>query len=136
MQALGAALRYQSTMPDRWREVAILIVAAREDADVERYFHEPVARALGLSDEQLAGLREGNHAALDGDDAVIAGATTELLERGDLADDTYAAVGALGGEELVFELTCVVGYYRLLAMQLRVFGVAPPGPPEHSAPPV
>ncbi|WP_436700545.1 carboxymuconolactone decarboxylase family protein [Nocardioides sp. BYT-33-1] len=129
LQALGAALRYRTDMPDRWREVAILVVAAREDAEVERYFHEPVARALGLTDEQLAGLRRGDHSVLDAEDALVAGATTELLDDGDLGDATYAALLAWGGEALVLELTSVIGYYTMLAVQLRVFGVAPPDPP-------
>lgn len=127
LQELGAALRYGSSMPDRWREVAILIVASHHDAEVERYFHEPVARSLGLTEEQLDGIRDGRLDVLDGEEALIARATTELVEQGDLSDEVFAELCTLVGEELVFGLTTVVGYYALLALQLRVFAVAPPG---------
>jgi 4-carboxymuconolactone decarboxylase len=50
-------------------------------------------------------------------------ATRELLATGDLTDGSYRrAVDALG-EAGIVELTALVGYYALLALQLRVFRV-------------
>jgi 4-carboxymuconolactone decarboxylase len=44
LQALGAAVRYETALDDRSREIAILVVAAHWHSDFERYAHEAVAR--------------------------------------------------------------------------------------------
>jgi 4-carboxymuconolactone decarboxylase len=127
LQGLGSALRYGSDLPARIREMAILAVAAAEDSAFERFAHEAVGRGVGLSDEELGCLR--SEAPLPGDDPVEAAAVRavrSLLRDGDLDDPTFGStLGALG-ERALFELTAVVGYYRTLAMQLRVFRVPVP----------
>ncbi len=55
-----------------------------------------------------------------------------MLRAGDLDDEAYAAGVAGLGEAGLFELVTLVGYYRLAALQLRVFRIDPPVP----APPV
>ncbi|MTD59138.1 carboxymuconolactone decarboxylase family protein [Amycolatopsis sp. RM579] len=127
LQALGASLRYESKLADRSREIAILVVAAHKDADFERLVHEPVAQALGLTGEQLAGIRAGDYGVLDTVDAVVARAAHEMLDDEDLSDATFTELRALIGDAQVFELTAVVGYYALLALQLHVFRVPLPG---------
>lgn len=126
LQTVGATLRYESALADTAREVAILVVAAAQDADFERFAHEPVARSLGLTDEQLSGIRASDYGALDDRDALVARATRELLEHGDLPDSTFTELEEKIGRAQLFELTALVGYYSLLALQLRVFQVATP----------
>jgi len=127
LQAVGATLRYESRLADRSREIAILVVAARKAADFERYAHEPVARSLGLTDEQLSGIAVGHYGLLDADEAAIALAAREMVDHEDLSDATFTGLAALIGRAQVFELTAVVGYYALLALQLRIFQVPSPG---------
>ncbi|MFD4402237.1 carboxymuconolactone decarboxylase family protein [Nocardia sp. NPDC058499] len=126
LQAVGATLRYESELPDRCREIAILVVAARRSSDFESHVHEPIARSLGVTDEQLAGIRDGDYAVLDPAEAVIARAADEMVVSGDLSDATFAELQASIGTAQVFELTAVVGYYALLALQLRVLRVPLP----------
>src|SRR4051794_23004559 len=59
LQAVGAAVRYRSVLPDRMRELAILVVAAHWDSDFERYSHIPLARHAGLTEAEVAGLVGG-----------------------------------------------------------------------------
>lgn len=133
LAALGEAVRYGSVLTARVREAAVLAVAAHEDSDFERYAHEPLARAAGLSDQDLVALRDGQlpsaaDPAGDPVEGAAARAVRALLVRGDLDDEEHgAALAALGARGLV-ELTTLVGYYRVLALQLRVFRVARPGP--------
>lgn len=127
LQVVGATLRYESGLPDRLREIAILVVAAQRDADFERFAHEPIARSLGLTDGQLSDIRAGDYDALDGQDALVARAAREMMDDGDLADTTYDELHSTIGRAQLFELTTVVGYYALLALQLRVFQVPTPG---------
>nr|BFE70573.1 hypothetical protein GCM10020092_038740 [Actinoplanes digitatis] len=42
LQALGAAVRYETGLADRAREIAILVVSAASDSAFERYAHEAV----------------------------------------------------------------------------------------------
>src|ERR1700682_1247377 len=48
LQALGAAVRYQGTLPGRTRELAILVVAAAWESGFEQHAHEAAGRLLGL----------------------------------------------------------------------------------------
>jgi 4-carboxymuconolactone decarboxylase len=136
LQALGAAVRYDTGLDDRCREIAILIVAAHWRSDFEWHAHEAVGRAAGLGDAELAALREGRHAELAGRESVVARTAAALVTRGDLDDAEYGeAVGHLGPAGL-FELLTLVGYYATLALQLRVFRVPAPEDPasEDTAP--
>src|SRR5690242_19605325 len=59
LQALGAQVRYHSVLSDRCRELAILSVAAAWDSAYERYAHEDIGRAVGLTPEEIAAVRAG-----------------------------------------------------------------------------
>ena len=89
LQALGSAVRYDTGLDDRCREIAILVVAAHWRSDFEWYAHEAVGRAAGLGDAELAAVRDGRHAALAGREAVVARTVAALVLRGDLDDAEY-----------------------------------------------
>lgn len=122
VQALGATLRYRGDLPDRAREIVILLVAQHWDSAFEREAHEGVGRAAGLLDRELAALRDGDIARFAGTEGAIARLTLALLA-GDLDDEGWreaeTAIGAAG----VFEVGTLVGYYGMLALHLRVFRV-------------
>ena len=148
LQALGSAVRYDTGLDDRCREIAILIVAAHWESEFEWYAHEAVGRSVGLGDAELAAVRDGRYteltavrdgryteltAARDGRpaalavrEAVVARTVAALVARGDLGDAEYReAVDHIGTPGL-FELLTLVGYYATLALQLRVFRVPAP----------
>jgi 4-carboxymuconolactone decarboxylase len=126
LQAVGSAVRYETTLSDRAREVAILVVAAVRDSAFESHAHEAVARHVGLTEDELESVRAGRYDGLPTDERVIARLVRELLDAGDLDDASYLeAVDTLGLPQL-FELLTLVGYYDALSLQLRVFRVAPP----------
>ncbi len=124
LQGLGAAIRYGGRLSPRCREIAILAVAAHWRCGFEQRAHEPIAAQAGLSGAALAALREGEAVDLsDPEEAAVHNATRHLLRHHDLDDDSYrAAVNALGPDKL-FELTTLVGYYSMLALQMSVFDV-------------
>jgi 4-carboxymuconolactone decarboxylase len=121
-QALGTAVRYSSSLSDRVREMAILAVAAHWDSTFEREAHEAVGRTSGLAEPEMAALRAGRMPELtEPAERAVLRATTALLRHGTLNDDEYADAVTSAGERGVFELTTLVGYYSMLALQLRVF---------------
>lgn len=127
LQEVGAAVRFRTALPDRVREIAVLVVATVHGSAFERAAHEAVGRTVGLRDDELEALRENAFEVLSGTEAVVARTAHALAAGGDLDDERYAeAIGALG-EAGLFELLTLVGYYALLALQLRVFRVDGPG---------
>jgi 4-carboxymuconolactone decarboxylase len=133
LQALGAAVRYETALDDRSREIAILVVAAHWRSGFERYAHEAVGRAAGLTDTELAAIRNGRHEMLTGREAVVARTAAALASRGDLDDTEYREAEDHLGPDGLFELLTLVGYYATLALQLRVFRVAAPEPTAQDA---
>ena len=153
LQALGASVRYETGLDDRCREIAILVVAAHWRSDFEQYAHEAVARSAGLTDAELAAIRDGRYtdlgaahggghttrdsrpAALAGREAVVARTVAALVARGDLDDAEYRQAVEEVGTAGLFELLTLVGYYATLALQLRVFRVpAPEGTDQPAGP--
>jgi 4-carboxymuconolactone decarboxylase len=123
LQELGAAIRYRSTLSPRIRELAILIVANHWDSAFERDAHESVGRSVGLTDADLAALRAGGTPVLDDPAETAAVALCRALITGDVDDAHWVDARDRLGEETIFELTTLVGYYATLALQLRVFRV-------------
>ena len=65
VQALGSAVRYATTLADRAREIAILVVATRWRCEFEWYAHEAVGRHAGLGEDELAAILDRRYDALD-----------------------------------------------------------------------
>ena len=120
LQALGAAVRYETELPDRAREIAILLVAARHHSTFERKSHEAIARALGFSRSELESIRREDMTPFDGFEAMVGRTVLDLLD-GDLGDCAWYEAEDVLGQRTVFELVTLVGYYSTLALQLRVF---------------
>jgi 4-carboxymuconolactone decarboxylase len=130
LQALGSAIRYATELPPRVREMAVLVVATAWDCDFERYAHEPLARAAGLTDHEIRALCEGTDPGLADPAERAAWSTAHALAAPDapgiLDEAWYAAARDALGERTLFDLSTLVGYYATLALQLRLFGVGLP----------
>ena len=126
LQQLGTAVRYATGLPGRLREMAILLVAAHWGSAFEEAAHAAIGRSVGLDDADLLALRAGGApASADVDERAALNVVRALLDQGDLSDDEYSAALDQLGEAAVFELSTLVGYYALLALQLRIFRVDP-----------
>jgi 4-carboxymuconolactone decarboxylase len=124
-QALGTAVRYETSLSDRAREIAILVTAVEADAAFEWYAHEALGRQAGLTDEELEALRHSRFEAFpDEVEQVVAATVHALCVRGDLDDDEYRRAADVLGSSGVFELLTLASYYLALALQLRVFRVS------------
>ena len=132
-QALGAELRFRTSLPPRQSELVILIVARHWTSQFEWYSHEPIARKAGVADDVVAALRAGREPAFAADDQqIVYDYTTELLRDHAVGEVTYQrALDRLGTVGIV-ELTALVGYYVMVAMTLNAHelplpdGAAPP----------
>lgn len=129
LQALGTALRAESGLDARVRELVVLQVANHLDSAVEWAGHARIARALGVPEDVLAELARGvPPTTLPTEYAEAARVALELGRRlltGDGIGDGYEACAAVLGDAGIFEVTTLVGYYWTLARQLAVFAVEP-----------
>ena len=131
---LTEAVRYRSQLTDRQRELVVLTVAAARDSAYERYAHEAIGRAVGLTDDEVRALSGGQVPdGLMGDEAVVARTGWRLAAHHDLSDEEYEEAVRVLGEQRLFELVVLVGTYEAVALQLRVFRVRPPEVDEGTA---
>lgn len=127
LQELGAAIRYRGALSGRARELVILVVAAEARSEYEWQAHVRIGRNVGLEADEIEAVRSGAPPALSDPQEMAALELARLLvEQGDLDDDPYAQAVAALGESLVVEVVTLVGYYALVALQLRVFRVPLP----------
>jgi 4-carboxymuconolactone decarboxylase len=123
LQALGTAVRYETSLTDRSREIAILVVAAHWRSTFERHAHEAVGRHCGLTGPELIALREGADLSLHDPVEQACLDLTRSLVTGDVDDTTWRACTGVLGTTTAYELIVLVGYYSTLALQMRVLRV-------------
>jgi len=127
-QRLGAFCRYRTGLPLRLSELAILVTAARWQAQAEWFIHYPIALEAGVSEADAEAIRVGQEPSFaDADDALIYAFATELYDTKRVSDGTYAAAVQRFGHQVVINLVGLLGYYALVAMTLNVFGMRADG---------
>jgi 4-carboxymuconolactone decarboxylase len=134
LEQLGGAVRYERTLPARASEIAILLVGHHHQSPFELHAHTRAGAAAGLSQEDLDALAAGQPPALTTEpERVIYAVTRQILAAGTLDDGAYTSAVRVLGAEGLFELTTLIGWYTMLAFQLSVFGLLPPGEPDPGA---
>ena len=127
---MSRRLRFEGELTTRIREIVILIVAASEHSDYEWGAHAPIARSLGIADAEIDAIALQLPAEFD-DPAEHDAArfARVLVTTGDADDATYERAQRILGDTGVIEVSTTVGFYQLIAQQLRLFRVpAPVGP--------
>ncbi|OBI23020.1 carboxymuconolactone decarboxylase family protein [Mycobacterium sp. E2497] len=115
-----------STLPPRIRELAILRVAHRRGCAYEWSHHVSMAKAEGMTDDEIAAVRSfagGDAGGFDEFDSVVIAGVDELEEKSQLSDETWAALGARLNDQQRMDFVFTVGCYALLAMAFNTFGV-------------
>ena len=127
LQQLGAVLRFRGLLPARARELVILTVARAWESEFEWWAHVRIGREAGLTDDEIVAVFAGAPLALDDPvEQAIVDAARALVTLGDLDDDLYDRLERAIGGTACIELTTLVGYYALLALQMRAFRVRLP----------
>jgi AhpD family alkylhydroperoxidase len=117
-----------STVDRRTRELVILRVAWRRRCRYEWAQHTLIAKRAGVTDEEIAPLRDGVAApgsgtAASGTVQLLISAVDELLDDSGLSDETYEALAAELDARQLMDLVFTIGTYALLAMAFNSFGV-------------
>ena len=129
-QKLGQVLRFETSLPKRLNEVAILVTARRWNSAVEWAIHAGDAERAGLDIQIIEAISSGKVPDFKDDIAAaeIYEFAVQLVQSGDTDQNSYTAIVKRWGEIGVVELTAVVGYYSMVAMTLNVHRIPiPPG---------
>ncbi len=120
-QRVGEYLRYESSLPPRLNEFAILITARQWDAQMEWFAHHPLALKAGLASAIAADLAQGKRpVGMKDDEEAIYQFCTELHGTRAVSEPTFKGVADKFGERGVIDLIGLTGYYTMLAMVLNV----------------
>ncbi len=126
LERLGREIRFNLSLPPRSREIVILAVAEREDSEFERFAHHRAAAHAGLSPDEILALAAGTFDPQSAQEAILVELTAELLAGHEIADELWSRSVRDLGTSATFEVVTLVGYYRMMALQLRVFRLVPP----------
>ena len=117
LTSLGAQLRFDSSMPDNLKELAIILVAREWDSGIEWTGHAVLAAKAGVSDESIENIRTRKAPeGLTREEAVIAKFVQQVTRQKDVTDADFGAALALLGDRGVVDLTLTVAYYTALAI--------------------
>ncbi len=126
-QALGRYCRFESSLPPRLSELAILTTARFWSAEYEWAAHKPLALKAGLSESIVEAIRAHDEPEFDRqDEAVVYRFSNQLHRTRQMDDQLYTRAIDLLGADGVVDLTGILGYYTLISMTIKVFDVDPP----------
>jgi 4-carboxymuconolactone decarboxylase len=114
-------LRWNSSVPQRLNEFAILIIGRQWRSQVEWLAHAPLAIKAGMSPEVLADLKaQKRPATMKADEAVVYDFVTELTVDHRVSDVTYARTRQHLSDQQIVDLTTISGTYVTVAMLLAM----------------
>jgi 4-carboxymuconolactone decarboxylase len=126
-QKLGELMRYETSLPPRLSELAILIVARHWTAHFEWQAHKKEALKAGVSLEVIASIASGKTPELATDEErMVYRIATTLVEKRAIPDALYQEGVRVLRERGIVDLVGVLGYYTLVAMTLNTFEIGLP----------
>lgn len=128
LERLGRAVRYETEVPDRVRELAILTVAQLMDSEMEWQAHERLALSLGVPEATVTSLKTGRPEFESDTDAAVYGFARQLLLDHHVDDATFLAAEEHLGRAGVFELLVAIGYYQIIAHINNAYDLVPAEP--------
>jgi 4-carboxymuconolactone decarboxylase len=134
LTALTEYLRWNTSLPPRLSEMAILITARQWTAQYEWFAHYPLALKGGLdpkvAEAIAAGKRPGN---MKDDEAALYDLAMALYVDKKVSDPVYKAALDKFGERGIMDIIGIIGYYDITSMTLITMQA---GPPNDSVPPL
>jgi 4-carboxymuconolactone decarboxylase len=119
-RAMGDYLRFNSVLPPRLSEFAILITARYWTQNYEWDAHNQLALQGGLSADIIKAIADGRRPdKMAGDEEALYTFCDELHRNQSISDATYARAVSTFGEQGVIDIVGISGYYTLLAMVLN-----------------
>jgi 4-carboxymuconolactone decarboxylase len=114
-------LRWETSVPTKLNEFAIIIIGRQWLSQVEWFAHAPLAAKAGLKPDIIAELKAGNRPSkMAEDEAVVYDFVTELTTTHKVSDETFARARKVFNDQQIVDLTAVAGTYVMTAMILAM----------------
>ena len=128
-QQLGGHCRFNTGVPPRLSEFAILVTAKLWRAQYEWFAHVPQAERAGVKQQTIRDLHQGRvPKSAPKDERAIYDFVQELYKTRRVSDRNFKRVSAILGDAATVEFVGILGYYVLISMILNVFRMpVPPG---------
>jgi 4-carboxymuconolactone decarboxylase len=126
----GGTLLTQLELDPLLRELAILQVARLVGSEYEWVQHDPIARAVGATGEQIDAVEAGrdDDPAFDAAQSLVLRLTRTTVTEGAASEQQIAEAADLLGTRQVVELLLVIGNYTAIAMLIASTGLEPDEP--------
>jgi 4-carboxymuconolactone decarboxylase len=114
---MGDRVRFHMSVPDKLKELAIILTARYWGAQFEWLAHRRAAVQAGLSEDKVKAIAEGRRpVGMSADEETVYNFITELFKTKQSSDATFAAVKNVAGERGVVDLIVSAGYYQIVSM--------------------
>ncbi|KJC61684.1 carboxymuconolactone decarboxylase [Bradyrhizobium sp. LTSPM299] len=134
LSALSEYLRWNTSLPPRLSEMAILITARHWTAQYEWFAHHPLALKGGLDPKVLDAIAKGTRPdGMKDDEAALYDLGIALYRDRKVSDAVYQAAQDKFGERGIMDIIAIMGYYDLVSMTLITMQA---GAPNDSVPPL
>jgi AhpD family alkylhydroperoxidase len=135
--AFLTAIRHETELPARYRELAILRVAVLNGAEYEFEAHVPFALKEGVSREAIDALRANcTTSDLDEADRAVVAYADAMTREIHVPDDVFAQMREHFAERDVVELTATIAAYNCVSRFLEALRIdLEPAPAELPRPP-
>jgi 4-carboxymuconolactone decarboxylase len=121
-------LRFNTSVPRRLNEFAILIQARQWTSQVEWVAHHPLALKAGLSEAVAEDLKAGRRpTGMKPDEELVYDLSMELVTQHTVSDAMFARAKTLLTEQQIVDLVSVSGTYATVAMILATADEPAPG---------
>src|SRR5215472_16781284 len=122
-------LRWETSVPLKLNEFAILIIGRQWRSQIEWFAHAPLAIKAGLAPAIVNELKANKRpSSMTPEESAVYDFVTELTTARAVSDETFKRAQQLLGEQQVVDLTAVAGTYITVAMILAMSEESvPPG---------
>ncbi len=118
---MGDRVRFHMAVPDKLKELTILLTARYWGAQFEWLAHHRAGVQAGLSESQVKAFGEARRPAeMPQDEEAVYNFITELFRTRGVSDRTFAAVKNVVGERGVVDLLVTAGYYQIVSMYMNL----------------
>jgi len=119
-EKLLTAVRNESQLPAKWREMIILRVAVLNRAPFEFEAHMPHAQRAGMSDAQISAVRDwrSRESLFDADERLLLELTDVMTRDVEVGDALMARLAALLDPRGILEVVTTVAAYNMVSRVL------------------
>jgi 4-carboxymuconolactone decarboxylase len=127
MKKLLDYLRFNTSLPTRLNEFAILIQGFEWKSQVEWFAHYPLALKAGLRQSVADDLKNGiKPRDMQPDEEIVYEVSTQLIKKHEISNELFLKAKATLGEQQLVDLVAVSGTYVTVAMLLALGQEMPP----------